>query len=276
MNASVESSSAFDSADIQPESDSLNQPPTDSAGQPWAGREFEHRSASDDDGSAPEALMLALAQFSAGELGQAGVVDTIRESRLLIPLVAHLGEAEIGGHSLTVDKSAELSIVTVAGPDGRSVMPVFSSVEAMRRWNPTARPVPADAVRVALAAASEGTELVVLDPTSPTEFVIRRPALWAIAQSQPWIPSYLDAGILDEFRAAAHSESAVTAVTLEAGDADARLTGPELVVNLALTPGLDRAELDAVLTRLQERWSESPAIAAQVDSLSVRLGTSTS
>ncbi|MBG6107797.1 SseB family protein [Frigoribacterium sp. CG_9.8] len=275
MNASAENSPGTDSAAGQPATDSAGQAATDSAGQPWQGRQFEHRSASDDDGSAPEALMLALAQFSAGTLGQAGVVDTIRDSRMLIPLVAHLGESDIGAHSLMVDKSAELSIVTVAGPDGRNVMPVFSSVEAMRRWNPTARPVPADAVRVALAAASEGTELVVLDPTSPTEFVIRRPALWAIAQSQPWIPSYLDAGILSEFRAAARSERAVTAVTLETGDADARLTGPELVVNLALTPGLDQAELDALLTRLQERWTASPAIAARVDSLSVRLGTST-
>ena len=254
-------------------SDSAGQPPSDSAGQPWKGRQFDHRSASDDDGSAPVALLRALAQFGAGELGEAGVVDTVRESRLLIPLVAHLGEAEIGGHGLTGDKSAELSIVTVAGPDGRNVMPVFSSVDAMQRWNPLARPVPADAVRVALAAANEGTDLVVLDPTSSTEFVIRRPALWAIAQSQPWIPSYLDAGILDEFRAAVRSEHAVTSVTIEAGDADARLAGPELVVNLVLAPGLAHAELDAMLARLQARWMLSEPIAARVDSLEVRLGT---
>ena len=254
-------------------SDSAGQPLSDSAGQPWKGRQFDHRSASDDDGSAPVALLRALAQFGAGELGEAGVVDTVRESRLLIPLVAHLGEAEIGGHALTVDKSAELSIVTVAGPDGRNVMPVFSSVDAMQRWNPSARPVPADAVRVALAAANEGTDLVVLDPTSSTEFVIRRPALWAIAQSQPWIPSYLDAGILDEFRAAVRSEHAVISVTIEAGDADARLAGPELVVNLVLAPGLAHAELDAMLARLQARWMSSEPIAARVDSLEVRLGT---
>lgn len=246
---------------------------SDSAGQPWKGRQFDHRSASDDDGSAPVALLRALAQFRAGEIGVAGVVDTIRDSRLLIPLVAQLGEVGIGARGHTGDTSAELSIVTVAGPDGRNVMPVFSSVDAMRRWKPQARPVPADAVRVALAAASEGTEIVVLDPASPTEFVIRRPALWAIAQSQPWIPSYLDAEILDEFRASVRPESVVASVTLEPGDADARFTGPELVVQLALRPGLARAELDALLARLQERWVASPAIAARVDSLEVRIGT---
>ncbi|MFM9919754.1 SseB family protein [Lacisediminihabitans sp. H27-G8] len=240
---------------------------------PWEGRRFEHGASSDDDGSAPAALSLALAQFAAGEIGSAGVVDAVRGSRLLIPLVAQLGESAIGDHEHPVDKSAELSIVTVAGPDGRNVMPVFSSVEAMRRWKPLARPVPADAVRVALAAASEGTELVVLDPTSPTEFVIRRPALWAIAQSQPWSPSHLDAGVLDEFRLSIEREPAVASLSLEPGDPDARLAGPELVVNLALVPGLDRVELDAVLARLQARWSASEAIAAGVDSLAVRLGT---
>ena len=245
---------------------------SDSAGQPWEGRQFQHRSASDDDGSVPVALAVAIQQFRAGEIGEAGVIDAIRASRLLIPLVAQLAEAGIGEHGLTADKSAELSIVTVAGPDGRNVMPVFGSVGAMQRWNALARPVPADAVRVALAAASEGTELVVLDPTSSTEFVIRRPALWAIAQSQPWIPSYLDSGIIDEFRASIGDEPAVASVSLEPGDAGARLAGPELVVNLDLTPGLARADLDALLVRLQERWTSSEPIAARVDSLTVRLG----
>lgn len=246
---------------------------SDSAGVPWEGRSFDHGPASDDDGSVPAALALALSRFRQGEVGVAAVVDALRQSRLLIPLVAQLGDSGIGDHGHTVDKSAELSIVTVAGPDGRNVMPVFSSVDAMRRWKPLARPVPADAVRVALAAASEGTELVVLDPTSPTEFVIRRPALWAIAQSQPWIPSYLDGGVLEQFEASVADEPAVASVMLTAGDADARLAGPELVVELALLPGLARTELDALLARLQERWTASEAIAARVDSLAVRLGT---
>jgi len=245
---------------------------SDSAGVPWEGRSFDHGPASDDDGSVPAALAHALSKFASGEVGEADVVDAVRDSRLLIPLVAELGEAGVGDHGHTVDKSAELSIVTVAGPDGRNVMPVFSSVETMQLWKPLARPVPADAVRVALAAASEGTELVVLDPTSATEFVIRRPALWAIAQSQPWIPSYLDAVVLEEFRNSVRGEPAVASVALEPGDPGARLAGPELVVRLALIPGLARDQLDDLLARLQERWA-SEAIAARVDSLAVRLTT---
>jgi hypothetical protein len=244
---------------------------TDSAGVPWEGRSFEPSSHNDDDGSAPERLIEALRRFRSRELGEAEVVDALRESRLLIPLVAHLGESGHNEHGHLVDKSQELSIVTVAGPDGRTVLPVFTSVTAMSAWNPKARPVPAGAERVALAAASEQTDLVVLDPTSETEFVLRRPALWAIAQAQRWIPSYLDEEVLSEFLAAAEPETAVVAVQLAPGDPDARLAGAELLVHLSLVDGLDRAALDALLARLQQRWSESELIAIRVDSLRVQL-----
>ena len=243
----------------------------DSAGQPWAGRQFEATAFSDDDGSAPKLLNEALIRFRAHEVGESEVVDALRDSRLLIPLVASLVGVGVNDHGVTVDKSAELSIVTVAGPDGRNVLPVFSSVDAMRRWNPEARPVPADAVRVALAAADEQTDLVVLDPTSESEFVIRRPALWAIAQSVPWTPSYKDSDVASAFSASVASEDSVAAVQLSSGDTDAALRGPELVIELALHPGLDQPALDALLERLQSRWSASSIIAARVDSLAVRL-----
>lgn len=246
---------------------------SDSAGVPWDGRHFDHEPASTDDGSAPERLIEALRRFRSRELGEADVVDAIRESRLLVPLVARRGESAIGEHGHTIDKSAELAIVTVEGPDGRDVMPVFSSVDAMTRWDPKARPVPADAVRVAIAAASEGTELVVLDATSETEFIIRRPALWAIAQSVAWLPSYLDQDVLAAFLTAAEPEAAVSSVLLDAGDPDARLAGPELIVQLGLLPGLTTEELDDLLERLRRRWSEDPVIATRVDSMRVRLNS---
>ena len=248
----------------------------DSAGVPWEGRHFEHSASSDDDGSAPEKLIEALRRFRAGELGEAEVVDALRESRLLIPLVAVLGAdgmGEMGTAEHGHDKSQELSIVTVAGPDGRTVLPAFSSVDAMKRWNPDARPVPATAGRVALAAASESTDLVVLDPRSDTEFVVRRPALWALAQSQPWTPSYADTAVLSAFMDAAEPEPEIVAVQLAPGDPDSRLAGPELVVQLTLAPGLQRAELDSMLARVQERWASSDLIAARVDSMRVVLAS---
>ena len=215
--------------------------------------------------------MAAIRRFRAGEAGEADVVDALRDSRLLIPLVAVAGELGTNDHGRAIDKSQELSIVTVMGPDGRSVLPAFTSVAAMTAWNPKARPVPATALRVALAAASENTDLVVLDPTSVTEFALRRPALWALVQTQPWLPSYLDTEVLSAFMDAAELEPTVAAVQLAPGDPGARLAGPELIVQLSLQPGLDQRALDDVVIRLQQRWAENALIAARVDSLALQL-----
>lgn len=242
----------------------------DSAGQPWKGRHFEANAHSADDGSAPEALLSALEAFAA-DGDPVGVVDAFRGSRFLIPLVAHAGEHGVTDAGLVVDKTQELSIVTVAGPDGRDVLPVFSSVAAMSAWNGTARPIPADGVRVALAAAEEGTDVVVVDPGSATEFALRRPALWAVAQSAPWTPPHLSEPVRAAFAASVSAEPAVVDVELRQGDPSARLAGPELVVRLSLVPGLDRAMLDGVLGRLSTRWAADEAIATGVDSMTVAL-----
>jgi hypothetical protein len=243
----------------------------DSAGVPWEGRHFEPNTSADDDGSAPPRLIEAIRRFRAREVGEEEVVDALRESRLLIPLIAELGDHGVTEEGHLVDKSQELSIVKVAGPDGRTVQPVFTSVAAMAAWNREARPIPAASTRVALAAVDEGTDVVVLDPTSATEFAVRRPALWAIAQSARWRPSYLDQAVLEEFMRAAEPELAVREVQLAPGDADARLAGPELVVRLALEEGLDRHALTGLMQRLRDRWNASEIIAERVDSLSVQV-----
>jgi SseB protein N-terminal domain len=246
----------------------------DSAGVPWSGRHFGPNTHSDDDGSAPEALRLALERFRSGAGDQAEVVDAVRASRLLIPLLAEVGETGTTDAGLRVDKSQELSIVTVAAPDGRTAMPVFSSVDTMRLWNPVARPVPAAGTRVALAAVADGTDLVVLDPASPGSVVLRRPALWAIGRQEPWVPSPADPRVAAEFARLTAGEPAVVGVRLEPGDPEARLSGPELLLELILIDGMDRDALEGLLARLAERFATSELIADRVDSMGIRLARS--
>jgi hypothetical protein len=243
----------------------------DSAGVPWEGRSFESNPHAGDDGSADPALLAALLRFRSGEGSQAEVVDAFRNARVLIPLIAEKGEEGVAPSGLTVDKTQELSIVTVAAPDGRRVQPVFSSVEAMGRWDATARPIPVEAVRAALAASAEETDLIVLDPTSDTEFVIRRPAVWAIAQGHAWEPSFLSPEVFGALQESVAHELAVIDVAVAPGDPDARLRGPELVVVLELVDGLEREVLDAVLSRLAQRWAADDRIAVLADSLTVKL-----
>lgn len=243
----------------------------DSAGVPWAGRSFEANPHAADDGSADPALLAALLNFRRGQGGQTEVVDAFRSARVLVPLVAEKGEEGVAPSGLAVDKTQELSIVTVAAPDGRRVQPVFSSVETMSRWDAAARPIPVEAVRVALSASSEETDLIVLDPGSETEFVIRRPAVWAIAQAQRWEPSFVSPEVFNALQQSVAHELAVIDVSVSAGDPDARMRGPELVVTLQLIDGLERETLDAVLARLAQRWAADDRMAVLVDSLTVKL-----
>lgn len=243
----------------------------DSAGVPWAGRSFEANPHAADDGTADPALLAALQRFRAGDGSQAEVVDAFRHARVLIPLIAEKGEEGVAPSGLAVDKTQELSIVTVAAPDGRRVQPVFSSVDAMRLWDPLARPIPVEALRAALAASAEDTDLIVLDPTAETEFVIRRPAVWAVAQGLPWEPSFLSPEVFAALQESVAHELAVIDVSVAPGDPDARLRGPELVVVLELVDGLEREVLDAVLARLAQRWASDDRIAVLADSLTVKL-----
>lgn len=251
--------------------------PADSAGVPWEGRSFEPNPHSGDDGSADPALLAALTAFHAGEGDAVAVVEAYRTARLLIPLVAETGaaghgaEPELGPYGLPVDKTQELSIVTVAAPDGRKVLPVFTSVTAMAAWDPKARPVPADGVRTALSAAADDTDLIVIDPASATEFVLRRPAVWAIGQGHPWEPAHASPEVFAGLQESIGGELGVLDLSVAAGDPHARLRGAELIVRLHLIDGLDQVELDAILQRLAARWAADDRIAVLVDSLTVKL-----
>ncbi len=242
---------------------------SDSAGVPWAGRAFHANPGAGDDGSAPAGLLETIARFRSRELDAGHVVAALVGKRLLLPLMAAAGDTGVGAHGQLVDKTQELALVTTAGPDGRPVLPAFSSVETMRAWNPAARPIPVETSRIALALAAEGTQLLVLDPGSSSEFVVRHPAFASLALGEPWTPPDGDPAVREAFLASARGEVAVRDLQLVAGDPEARLRGTELRVLLGIAPDLAEDELAALLSRLGERWSTDPVIAARVDSITV-------
>ena len=244
---------------------------TDSAGTPWEGRSFDSNSFADDDGSAPPELIEAIAAFRAGEVGAEAVIDQIRVSRLLVPLLANIGESEIGAHGQNVDKSAELSIVTVKSPDDQDSLVVFSSVEAMGRWNKASRPVPTDAIRIALAAASQMSTRVVLDPGSDTEFVVRRPAIAKIAQSLPWLPPERNDAVLKVLQDSIAGETLVLKIEASTADPQSRLLGSELQVSIQLEPKAEPAVVRELIDRISSNWSESEEFALAVDSVAIKL-----
>lgn len=246
-------------------------PSADSAGVPWQGRHFAGNEFAGDDGSAPVALHEALVRYHLGSIGQAEVVRHIAASRFLIPLVAALGEAAVGPTGATVDKSADLSVVTVATPDGLTALPAFTSVESLARWDPAARPVPVTGLRLALAANGDGIPRVVIDAASETEFVLRQPAIQALAAEREWTAPWDDERVLAAFMEPASEFAVITGLVLTPGDATARLRGPELFVHLTVMQGLDAGQLKVITDELSERWRDDLLIAARVDSIGVKL-----
>jgi hypothetical protein len=246
-------------------------PRADSAGRPWTGRSFEANAWAADDGTAPPAFLEAMSALQTGQVGPEAVVDALRPARLLVPLVADL--AETGeAHGRAYDKRAELALPTVAGPDGRRVLPAFSSAAAMAGWRPGARPVPAPARQVALGAAGDGTELVVIDPGRPTQFGLRRSAVEALARDLPWSPPWRDPAVVAAVREVAEAEPAVGFARVGADDPLCRLDGAaELRVVLGLVEPLDREGLTALVGRLQRAWPEAEPVARLVDSIAVRV-----
>jgi hypothetical protein len=215
----------------------------DSAGVPWEGREFESNPWSSDDGTTPAPISELLAR---PQLNLSDFMGALRDQRLLIPLVAALGEGEVGPNGLLVEKSADLAIVAVKTPDGKTAIPAFTSVAEMAAWKPEARPVPVSAPKVALACASEGHERLVINPAGRT-VVLRRPALAALAQGLPWVSPESNPKVVQLCKQAASGISEIFAVDVFSGDPENNLASAELKIQLGLKPGITPDRLKFLL-----------------------------
>jgi hypothetical protein len=153
------------------------------------------------------------------------------------------------------------------------VLPAFSSAAAMSAWNPKARPVPAPARQVALGAASDGTELVVIDPATD-RFGLRRSTLEALARDAPWTAPWLDPEVGRAIRRAVDDEPAVTTARVGTEDPRSALDGAEVLVVIVLHETLDQQQVAELVARVQGRWTEDPIVRARVDSMAVRLEAS--
>lgn len=260
---------------------------TDSAGQPWAGRSLagddgKIHNFEDDDGMADGGFLAAVDALLSGRGDEAAVVAALATARVFVPVVAQLAEEAEGAGGLHADKQADMALVTLKAPDGRLAMPVFSSSAALTAWHPEARPVAVYAARAALSAVAEGAELLVVDPGSDVTFVVRRPAVWSLAQQQPWVPAYRDAELADMLGAAAADSPAVRRLEILPGDGVAATTasgrrisgggpGPELRVVLYLEDGLDAAGVQSLLAGLQNKWSRNELFGERVDSIEIKL-----
>lgn len=227
-----------------------------------------------DDGSPDPLLAAALGAFGAGAGSLPDVVAALARARVLVPVLANLEVADVvdhDGQAHQVDTEASAGIVALRAPDGRTALPVFSSVATMAAWRSDARPVPTLVPRAAVSAVDEGWEVLVLDPGGPVTVLVPRPAVSALARQEPWLPAVLG-GAVDGVVRAAVAAAVVRVTHVVRADVEPGRRA-EVAVVLALTPGLDRAGLDAVLARVNEALAADDTVAARVDSLELRLTT---
>ncbi|MHA7294621.1 SseB family protein [Arthrobacter sp. HLT1-21] len=271
---------------------------TDSAGQPWEGRDLSGdgnplHNFDDDDGAAPPAYTEAVDRLRAGAGDEASVLAALAGVRVFVPVMAQLAEDSEAAQQHNGpagdrvgdkpgDKEADMALVTLKAPDGRTALPVFSSAAALTAWHPDARPVAVYAPRAALSAVADGSELLVIDPGACFTFVVRRPAVWALAQQLPWQPAYSDPRVADLVAQATAEEPAILRVALSPGSgvparaADGTLTsgggpGPEVRLQVTLRGGLDEDAVRAVVQGLQDRLRSNREFVERVDSLEVVL-----
>jgi hypothetical protein len=175
----------------------------------------------DDDGAVDPAVHAALTAYAAGQCGEYSALTALSRSRLLVPVVAVLTEAaESAG--LRREKSAEMALPTLIGRDGRPAIIAFTSLDALARWRPDARPVPVPAARVWLAGMQDASA-VVIDVAGPVPVAVDGARLAALAAGRPVPMPHQDPDVLAALHAVLAQEPLIVQAALTSPDQ--RITG---------------------------------------------------
>ncbi|WP_351224031.1 SseB family protein [Streptomyces sp. NPDC002133] len=193
---------------------------------------------SDDDGTADPALTAALAAWAADRTAEQPVLEALKGARLLVPVVAVLGEVEeddergraasdkggggrrVGG--LRREKTSDMAVPTLTAGDRRA-LPAFTSTESLARWDPAARPVAVPLHQALQAAVHEKADTVVLDLAGPVPYQLTGPALLALAEGRTSTDPLADPSVTAAVLAVVAAEPAVLRAHLGPGSADGTL-----------------------------------------------------
>jgi SseB protein N-terminal domain len=138
-----------------------------------------------DDGSADVALAAALAAFAVDPEGHLEVFLALQSARVVVPVIAVLGNVEVDDAGLAREKTSDMATVLITGRDGRQALPVFTSTQTLAGWRTDARPVPVAAPLAARSAVQEGADALLLDVAGPTTYVVEGDLLQGLARG--WV-----------------------------------------------------------------------------------------
>ena len=216
-----------------------------------------------DDGAADPVVAAALTAYAAGQCSEYSALTALARSRLLVPVVAVLTEAEdvprtgtanVGDETqageqtegagkadpgqvagLRQEKFTEMALPTLIGRDGRAAIIAFTSLDALTRWRPDARPVPVPAASVWLAGRQDASA-VVIDVAGPVPVAVDGARLAALAAGRPVPMPHQDPDVLAALQAVLASEPLIAQAALTTPDQrvadriepdDAGLAGPD-------------------------------------------------
>ena len=138
-----------------------------------------------DDGAADPGLTAALSAYDvAPDEQHYATLAVLQDTRVLVPVVAVLGEVELDAQGLAHDKSSDMAAVLMQGRDGRTALLAFSGTSALQGWNPEARPVPVSARDAARSAVQDGADALLLDVAGPVSYVVEGEDLRLLAEGR--------------------------------------------------------------------------------------------
>ena len=172
----------------------------------------------DDRGAADPRVAAALAAYQAGRGSEEAALTALAAARLLVPVVAVLAGGPAAGEDRAAGggKNSEMVLPKLIGRDGRTAVLAFTGLDALARWRPDARPVPAEAGRVWRAAVADGCA-VVIDVAGPVPLAVEGARLAALAAGQPVPPVHEDPDVRAQVEAAVAGEPVIAGFTLAPG-----------------------------------------------------------
>ncbi|MEY9875370.1 hypothetical protein ABH931_004871 [Streptacidiphilus sp. MAP12-33] len=201
-----------------------------------------------DDGTADPRLAAALAAYAAERTqeNEERVLALLATARLMVPIVAVLGEVEVDEHGHQHEKTSDMAVPTIEAPDGRKGLPAFTSLASLAAWRADARPAPVPASQAVQAVWSEHADTLLIDLAGPVFFELSGAALRAVAEGRAHVAPLRDAGVADELRAILDKHAVVLRAHLLASEqADAQLV-------LIVAPDATPATLQAVAASLAD------------------------
>ena len=141
------------------------------------------------DGGDPDPAVTEALAFHARDGTAAPVLAALSRSRVLVPVMALAAEVEHDGGGLAHDKRTDIAAVLMQGRDGRTALLAFTSLAALRAWDPAARLVPVSCQDAARSAVQEGASALLVDVAGPVMYVVETPDLEQLAAAKVLTPT---------------------------------------------------------------------------------------